>query len=243
MTGASTVQLLDVDPALGSGLAPVERERARAALVVRAISRGPGIWRPQDELEIDESDLGVLLLEGLMVRDVEILKTTCAELIGPRDLIRPLVDVNIGAPVPSDVVWHVLSPVRLALLDRSAAAVVGRWPELMSALVGRSVGRAQTVALGLAISSITGLTLRLLVLLWHLADRFGTVTPDGVTVPVPLTHETLAHLVGATRPSVSGAMKELQNGGQLARRSGAPGYVLLGEPPMLRTPVSSATPA
>ena len=29
-------------------------------------------------------------------------------------------------------------------------------------------------------------------LLWYLAERWGRVTPDGVIVPLRLTHETLA---------------------------------------------------
>ncbi len=227
----SVLRLLEADPGLGAALDPAERERARTAIVVREISLRPGTWRPRLELEGDDGDLGVLVLEGVLLRDVEIVETTCAELIGAGDLLRPWDDVNTGSPVPSEVIWHVLSPARLALLDHRAVASAGRWPQVMSALVARAVSRAQTLALALAISCITGLRFRVLILLWHLADRFGTVGPAGVTVPVPLTHRTLARLVGASRPSVSTAVKELEHEGLLTKRRDGPGFVLLGEPP------------
>jgi CRP/FNR family cyclic AMP-dependent transcriptional regulator len=38
---------------------------------------------------------------------------------------------------------------------------------------------------------------RLRMLLWHLADRWGRVRPDRVIVSLPLTHTVLADLVAA----------------------------------------------
>ena len=46
-------------------------------------------------------------------------------------------------------------------------------------------------------------------MLWHLAERWGRVHPDGVVIPLPLNHQRLADLVGAHRPSVTTAMGEL----------------------------------
>ena len=115
------------------------------------------------------------------------------------------------------------------MLDREVAAAVGRWPEVTTALVTRAVTRAQTLAVALSISCITGLKIRIQTMLWHLADRFGKVGPDGITVPVPVTHQVMGRLVGASRPSVSTAMKELEQEGAISRWDG--GYVLHGEPP------------
>jgi hypothetical protein len=71
---------------------------------------------------------------------------------------------------------------------------------------------------------------RILVLLWHLADRWGRVRPEGVTVPVRLTHEMLGKLVGARRPSVTTAVNELIQREQIARADDG-GWLLLGPPP------------
>ena len=51
--------------------------------------------------------------------------------------------------------------------------------------------------------------LRLQMLFWELADRWGTVRQDGVHVPLPLTHSMLADLVAARRPTVTKALGEL----------------------------------
>jgi ferredoxin-NADP reductase len=61
---------------------------------------------------------------------------------------------------------------------------------------------------------------RILPLLWHLADRFGRVRPDGVALEVPLKHATMAKLLAATRPSVSSALAELAGRGELERLEG-----------------------
>jgi DNA-binding IclR family transcriptional regulator len=71
---------------------------------------------------------------------------------------------------------------------------------------------------------------RLLLTLWHLADRWGRVTPMGVILPMPLPHQRLADLVGAHRPSVTTATGELVRGGRIKRRDDGT-WLLLGPPP------------
>jgi CRP-like cAMP-binding protein len=58
---------------------------------------------------------------------------------------------------------------------------------------------------------------RLLVQFWQLAERWGRVDRDGIAVTLPLTHELLAKLVGAARPSVTTALGRLAEGGLLLR--------------------------
>lgn len=229
---AGRARLLEADPELGAELDESQRALARARLVVPTQQMEAGIWEPEADLHAEPGRLGVLVLEGTLTRDVKIAETTCAELVGRGDLLRPWEDLGAGAPVPSQVEWHVLQPTRMALLDRPLMAEAGRYPEVISALLTRGVLRAQTLAIALAISCINGLKLRLLALLWHLADRFGRVGPEGVSVPLPLTHQIVARLAGATRPSVSTALKELENEGRISKRPGG-GFLLHGEPPEL----------
>jgi Crp-like helix-turn-helix domain len=54
-------------------------------------------------------------------------------------------------------------------------------------------------------------------LFWHLAERWGRVSGNGVLVPLALTHRILGQLVGARRPTVSTALRELANREQLIR--------------------------
>jgi hypothetical protein len=44
------------------------------------------------------------------------------------------------------------------------------------------------------------------------------VTPDGVVLPLLLTHELLGQLAGARRPAVTTALGALQEEGSVARR-------------------------
>ncbi len=56
-------------------------------------------------------------------------------------------------------------------------------------------------------------------MLWQIAERWGKITPDGVTLSMPgLTHETIASLVAASRPSVTKAFGDLRDRGLLERR-------------------------
>jgi CRP/FNR family cyclic AMP-dependent transcriptional regulator len=90
---------------------------------------------------------------------------------------------------------------------------------VLGAVVTRAVRRAQSLAAHLTISSMTRVEDRLSLLFWHLADRWGRVTPDGVLLELPLTHELLAELVGAQRPTVTSALTQLSRRNALLRQS------------------------
>jgi CRP/FNR family transcriptional regulator, cyclic AMP receptor protein len=69
-----------------------------------------------------------------------------------------------------------------------------------------------------------------MVFFWHVADRWGRVGPEGVTVPLPVTHEVLAQLVCAQRPTVTTALKRLADEGRLRRKRDRT-WLLAPEPP------------
>jgi CRP/FNR family cyclic AMP-dependent transcriptional regulator len=225
------VRLLDADPDLAQDLDAGRREAARARLVAPLKTIDPGEWEPQSSLPDPARHLGVLVLEGLMIRGVAILQSTCAEVVGRGDVLHPWDDLRAGAPVQPDVHWRVLEPTKVALLDDRFVRAAGPYPEVIAALVLRAVARSQALAVSLAISCVKGLKVRLSMLLWHLADRWGRVGPDGVSVPLVLTHQMIARLVGATRPSVSAALKELEREGTIVKRPEG-GWILRGEPPV-----------
>jgi hypothetical protein len=81
-----------------------------------------------------------------------------------------------------------------------------------------------------AISQLTRVDRRLKALFWHLAERWGRVSGDGVIVPLALTHRILGQLVGARRPTVSTALSELADRGELVRRPDG-SWLLRGDPP------------
>jgi CRP/FNR family cyclic AMP-dependent transcriptional regulator len=86
------------------------------------------------------------------------------------------------------------------------------------------------LAVALAIAHHQRVEDRLVLTLWHLAERWGRVGPEGVIVPLPLSHQRLADLVGAHRPSVTTAMGALARSGVVSRRDDGV-WVLHGAPP------------
>ena len=71
--------------------------------------------------------------------------------------------------------------------------------------------------------------MRLHMLFWHLADRWGRVRAHGTIVPLRLSHSVLADLVAARRPTVSSALSDLAER-ELVRPLDE-GWLLSGEPP------------
>ena len=84
-------------------------------------------------------------------------------------------------------------------------------------LIDRLCERAQRLAVSQAICQLNGVDRRLLALFWQLAERWGKVVADGVSVTLPLPHRLIAELVGARRPTVSTALGQLADRGLLTR--------------------------
>jgi hypothetical protein len=59
---------------------------------------------------------------------------------------------------------------------------------------------------------------------------WGRVTPRGTVVPFRLTHEMLAGIIGAQRPTTTTSIRSLIEQGRIARDDGRH-YILLGAPP------------
>jgi hypothetical protein len=90
--------------------------------------------------------------------------------------------------------------------------------------------RARWLAFALAVSHVRRIDDRLLLLFWHLADRRGRMTGEGVVVPLRLSHQAIATLIGAQRPTVSTALGQLRERG-LLERTADDAWLLRGEPP------------
>jgi CRP/FNR family cyclic AMP-dependent transcriptional regulator len=197
-------------------------EVGRLRVQVTIVDRGP--WQPPAPRGAAHTHLGLLILDGLVLRRVTLGGRRGAELLGEGDLLQPWVKQMPYDTLEADPGWEVLEPTRLAILDRRFAARVSRWPEITAALVARVMDRARMLAFQHVASHIPGLEGRLLALMWAFADRWGRVTREGVVVPLRLTHATLAELVGASRPSVSTAVARLAREGVLKRT--AAGWLL-----------------
>ncbi|MDQ2761898.1 MAG: helix-turn-helix domain-containing protein [Actinomycetota bacterium] len=213
-----TVAVLEADPDLATGLEPGDAEAARRQAVAAVFEVQPPDWDPRRFGEgLDGGWLGLLVIDGLMIRRVTVGRRSACELFGPGDLIRPWDADGDYDPLPITIDWLVRKPTRLAVLDAAFALRIAPWPRIASALVGRVAHRARQLALTHAVSHLPRVYGRLLILFWLLAERWGRVGPNGVRVILPLTHEVLAMLVGARRPTVTIALQRLIAAGLLVR--------------------------
>lgn len=212
------MRLLDEDPDLAAGIEPGELEDAARAAVVRVCALEPGDWHPPTRKPGDPSTLGLLMLDGLLTRTLEVGERSSTELLGEGDLLRPWQpDSEVGL-VACSVSWRVLVPGRAALLDARFASAAAPWPQIGVALIGRAMRRARWQGVFAAISHETRVDHRLLLAFTCFAERWGRVVPEGLLVRLPLTHEQLGTLVGARRPSVTSALSALGASGRLVPR-------------------------
>jgi hypothetical protein len=239
--------LLSLDPELGHLLDAERFAEARAELAVRVVGLGRN-WDAGGLERADAAHTGLLLLSGIVGREIESADAVAVtELLGAGDLLRPWRPEREADLLDVTVRWRVLAPATAAVLDRHVSQQLARWPELGAALLDRVSERAHRLAVTQAISQLTGIERRLHALLWHLAGRFGRVTPEGVMLPLALSHRMLGQIVGARRPTVSTALGVLAREGRVERR--ATGWLLVGEPPLLdpgpgqRAPAALARPA
>ncbi|HEX2084475.1 MAG TPA: Crp/Fnr family transcriptional regulator [Solirubrobacteraceae bacterium] len=227
---AQLVRLLDADPELGDGLDAPARRLAGQALVAEVLHANGGDLANAVPAERRDRALGLLMLDGLVLRRVRLVGRVGVEIVGGGDFVRPWDAEGELASVPAEVAWSVVEPSRFAVVDADLHAVLLRYPDVLLRLVARVSRRADTLALNLALARLPRIESRLIVLFWHLADRFGRVDAEGVVVPLRLSHETLAELVFAQRQSVTRSLSSLADRGLLHRRRWGT-WVLHGEPP------------
>lgn len=219
--------VLDADPELGERLSAEEFDAAHERLLSRVVTVESGVWLPQQSWNEDQHPtLGLLVLEGLLTRQINVAGRLSTELLGSGDLLRPWdQDAEMGVPV--GVSWTALSRTRLAVLDQRFLLTACRWPSVIDAITARAVRHSRWLSFQLGMQQIMRVEGRLLVLLWALSERWGVVTPRGVHLRLKLTHEALGKLVGARRPSVTTAIGALTEAGAIERVED--GYRLRGD--------------
>jgi CRP-like cAMP-binding protein len=226
---------LDADPELGEALPREEQERARHQLVARTIDLPAGRWDAEG-MHSSGTGAGLLVLSGILLRDVDLGRRASIDVLGVGDLLRPWDADGPVEDLPITTRWTILERARLAVLDERFVQAAARYPLIIDALFARSARRQRWLSVRLVVNQLVRLEDRLLLALWGLAERWGRVTPDGIVIPVGLTHSALARLVGARRPSVTSALGELSRERLLERTED--GWLLRGDPAHLVDPVT-----
>jgi CRP/FNR family transcriptional regulator, cyclic AMP receptor protein len=240
--GNRSVQLLAVDPELARGLDPRRVGDVSSRLLARAVEIPRGAWSPDRALRGGSRTIGLLVINGLLVREATVGDHPSAELLGPGDLVRAEEAGEGEVLLPRRMRWSALTRGRVAVIDHALAMRAAQWPEIFASLVERAARRAERLVVMQAIGHLTRVDDRLLALLWCLAERWGRMMPSGVVVDLHLPHRTLAGMVGARRPSVTTALGNLIERGAIERRRGG-GWILHDRPPQTSVPGSTGAPS
>jgi hypothetical protein len=238
-------RVLEEDPDLAEAIDPAQRDQAIRECIARAVEVPSGPWQARSGA-LDARSIGLLVLRGTLIRRVGVDGRFGAELLGERDVLRPWQEEEGPAILALTSGWQVIEPVRMAILDEQFARRASRYPELTAVFVERTLARTRNLAVKMAIVHHPRVDVRVHMVLWHLAARWGRVTDRGMSLPLRLTHAVLADLTAAQRQSVSKALSELAKRGLV--ESVGDGWMLWGAPPAeifklregARTPAANA---
>ena len=221
------IDLLERDRELARAVAHLKSKGGPPQLWAPALKLERGPWEPGSE-EPPGEHLGFLVLEGLIGRRCLVPdRGRSLELLGEGDLLRPWQEDSASF---SQVSWTVFAPSSIAVLGDSLSSRARDMPEFLEALTERALRRSRRLAVSAAIANTVGVEERLLLLLWQLAELWGRKRPGGALLPFRLSHQTLADLVGARRPTVTLGVRTLTERGLLERAESG-GWILAGSPP------------
>jgi CRP-like cAMP-binding protein len=224
MPASATISLLDAEPDLAAWLSAEEQELARG-LVVPIVGLSRDSWELDEVLDGAGAFAG-LVLDGMVMHRMAVAGRQILRLLGPGDLV-----VHTWTPrsaILGSSSKRAAGPVRLALLDGRLVQAARRFPGLIVGLHLRLGDQHQRLAVQLGICQLPRVQDRVLTLFWLLAESWGRVTTTGTRLPLRLTHAAIGELIGARRPTVSLALRELTAGGALLQQED--GWLLLEQP-------------
>ncbi|MGH2895936.1 MAG: helix-turn-helix domain-containing protein [Solirubrobacteraceae bacterium] len=204
--------LLDADDELAEEFDVRGRVAVRQLATARVLQVGVGDCELSSWFDIAHHGPGLLILDGLIAFETRTGDRVAAELLGAGDLLQAPT-LATDDLLERSVHWRALRPTRFALLDEDFVDRVRPFPQVVRALLSRACRRTAELDVLRAITSQPRLEVRLVLLLWHLAARWGRVDPSSVRLCLPLTHRLLGQLVAAERPSISHALKRLSQAG------------------------------
>lgn len=176
-----------------------------------------GAWDPALILRDRPGTLALFVQAGSITREHVVSGRTVSDLLGPGDVIS-LSERLIPPPLPRiDVRFTVLEEAHVVVLDDEAVRTLCRRPEFAADMIVLAADHASRLAAMRALSHLPRVEQRVLAFFSVMAERAGRVTPDGLVVPLALSHEELGRHVGAQRSTISLALKWLADEGLLVR--------------------------
>jgi CRP/FNR family transcriptional regulator len=194
------------------GLSPQERDRAIAACIRKQYRRGERVFSTGDPPEF------LYLLEAGHVQLVALEENGSERILHiyrPGDMFGMILFSVERRPfdaIAVDEAWvAIMSRATFLEFERSSPTWALNFIRLLSDQL--FIARQDLAAL-----SRTWTRPRLVHLLLKLAENMGRETPQGVAITVPVTHETLANMIGASRVRVTSAIGQLRREGLVSKQ-------------------------
>jgi len=188
----ATCHVLREDPELADGIPAARRDRAEDACIARKLTVRRGRWSSQPGGHLGDG-IGLLVVDGFLLRRIGVGGRFGAELLGPGDLLRPADTADVEPMLRQATAWRALESAQLAVLDGSATKHLVRYPEVIERLVARTTERSRRLVVNMAIVHHPRVDVRLHMTFWHLADHWGHVW-----WPNPPAAAAYAHRLGGS---------------------------------------------
>lgn len=193
---------------LFEAMSPEEQEELRAMMSQTTLRRGETLFT-----EGDAGDRLYILLSGKVKLGHASAdgRENLLAVLGPGEMLGEL---TLFDPGPRSTTATAVAPTEMLTLEHNQLMTfIETHPKLakdMLRSLAQRLRRTNTALADLVFSDVPG---RVAKALLDLADRFGTVTDEGVHVPHDLTQEELAQLVGASRETVNKSLAEFVSRG------------------------------
>jgi CRP/FNR family transcriptional regulator, cyclic AMP receptor protein len=196
---------------LFEGLSPQERERAVAACIRKQYRRGERVFSTGDPPEF------LYLLEAGHVELVALEEDGSERILHifrPGDVFGEILFSIERRPFDAIAV----DEARVAIMSKATFLEFQRTSPTWALNFIRALSdRLFTAERDLAALARTWTRPRLVHLLLKLADTLGRETPQGMVITVPVTHEALANMIGASRVRVTSTLNQLEDEGLISK--------------------------
>lgn len=211
------VSLLGVWPDIAGGVTPEERGVVERALVVPVVR----VARDEDLTAVlagpSVDAFSFVVVEGEVLKETTLATIPALELLGPGDILVPPLTASQQLEFRAVSRYVALTDASVAVLGARLARVATRWPEVSMFLHGQIAEQRHRASTHLAMLHLPRAADRILALFVDLAERFGRVTPNGIVIRLPLSHQLIGQLTGSRRPTTTLALQHLDDDGLLNR--------------------------
>src|SRR3954451_2243745 len=137
--------LFDIDPELAEGLDARRRAEARARAIVATVDLSAGPWSPAQLSHGATRPFALMVVDGLVLRELLLGGSTATELLGPCDI------VATGPPhdalLPTEMEWSVPQAARVTILDDRVLQILRAWPGVGRVLLDRAARREMRLSM------------------------------------------------------------------------------------------------